>query len=292
MKKLLSIMLSLGLIVVMLSGCNNNGNSGELPQVSAQEVIDSVLENIKYVESLRLEAETDSSMSVMGSKVESKTKITSEIDLKEKIQYYDMQIEASGQQSAVKCYVKEHDGNSDVYMYANETWIKNTNIPSVKAVDLGLSTDSYKSMSLYLESIRNNCEITSKIIDGTECYVLSGKIDAGENEILEKVGLGNTLKQLVQSGMTSSQIDEIISNVDEFEIVVYVDKEYLLPIQMEIDITDVTQSIMDGLSKVLGETGEIKVEKNIAVSKYSKYNEIDEIVIPEEALNAQEVAMY
>lgn len=290
MKKTISLMLVLCLFLFSLCGCNNGGKSSE-PDHSAEEIIDSILTNIENVESLYLECETDSSMSVMGSKVDSKSTVVSEVNIKEKVQYISMIMETLGNTVETECYIKENANGADVYLNANGNWIKQTAIIPEKVTELGISTDSYQLMGLYFEMLKDNCEISETTADGREYYVFTGKIHAGE-EVLEKSSLGNTLHQLIESGLSQEQIEEIISNVGEFEVTLYVDKETLLPTQFEVDITEATQNIMTGLADVLGESGEIKVEKNVAVSKYSQYNEIGEITIPEEVLNAEEVALY
>jgi len=293
MKKTVSVILILCLSLFSLVGCKDGENaSSKKTDAKDKEIIDSVIEAVNGVESLYLESKTDSSMSVMGNRVDSSSTAICEVDVKDKVQHVIISMTASGEKMDTECYVKENASGADAYLKANGTWLKQTGIPYDKVNELGLSTDSYNLMVMYLELLKEKSEIKEKTVDGKECYVISGEIDAGEEELLKKAGLGNTLQQLVQSGMTSSEIDEIISNVEEMEIIISVDKESLLPVKMKIDITEVTQNIMDGLAKVLGETGEIKVEKNVAVSKYSRYNEMDEITIPEEVLNAEEVVLY
>ncbi len=285
MKKTVSIILILCLSLFALCGCKDR------EEISAEEIIDSVLANLENVESLYVESETDSNVNVMGSTVDSKSTVISKVNIKDKVQYAAITTVAMGNTAETECYIKENAGGADVYLKVNDMWIKQTAIIPDKVAELGISTDSYQLMSMYFELLKGNCKIEEIKTDGKDCYVLSGKIDAGE-EILEKSGLGNTLQQLIQSGLTPEQIEKIISNVGDFEVTLYVDKETLLPTQLDVDITDATQNIMMGLADVLGEMGDIKVERNIAVSKYSQYNEIEEIVIPQEVLNAQEVALY
>ena len=69
-------------------------------------------------------------------------------------------------------------------------------------------------------------------------------------------------------------------------------KKTLLPIRIDVDLTDATQKILDGLQQTLGESSTLKVNKNVTVTKYSKYNEIGEILIPDEAKNAPETVIY
>ncbi len=285
MKKTVSVILILCLSLFALCGCKDR------EKISAEEIIDSVLANLESVESLYVESETDSNVNVMGNIVDSKSTVISKVNIKDKTQYAAITTVAMGNTAETECYIKENAGGADVYLKVNDMWIKQTAIIPDKVAELGISTDSYQLMSMYFELLKGNCKIEEIKTDGKDCYVLSGKIDAGE-EILEKSGLGNTLQQLIQSGLTTEQIEKIISNVGDFEVTLYVDKETLLPTQLDVDITDATQNIMMGLADVLGEMGDIKVERNIAVSKYSQYNEIGEIVIPQEVLNAQEVALY
>ena len=63
----------------------------------------------------------------------------------------------------------------------------------------------------------------------------------------------------------------------------------MLPTKVEMDLTLVTQNIMNKIAQVLGESSETEVVESISVSTYSQYNDIGDIIIPEEAVNAQEI---
>lgn len=305
MKRIISLFLILCLSVFALCGCGDDTSTsktkpeaepGEEPVIeevaSPEEIIDDVIANFQAVESMRAEMVTDSDISVQGISTYSKATAIIEMNNKDNIQYLKLSMDAAGQETNSEAYVKINSDNADAYVMTDGKWIKQTGIPSNKLSELGLTTNAHTLLTFYLEAIKEDCDFNEENIDGTDCYVFSGKIDAGKEDLLNKVGLGTLIKTLAQSGIPSATIDEIISNAGTFDVIIYVDKTTLLPIQADFDVTDVTANIMSGLAEAIGQPDIIIVKKNSGVTKYDKFDKIGKIVIPDEALSGEEVNIY
>jgi len=315
MKKLLSLLLCVVMMLFTFAGCNKKSEpvkpssesknveekvpeksvpevEKEEKEVSVQDIIAAVSEKVASVECFHLEAEVESRMISGDIEISSDTEITSEVNFNDKIQYTSMKQSSANGETYAETYIKENGDSTDVYVLSNGEWMKQTGIPSAKAEELRLKTATSDKLLLYIEAIRDSCTMEEDIVQETDCYVFIGEINTKNEEILEETGLGNVISMLLQNNLSEEQINNIISNAGKFLVLVAVDKESLLPIKIEVDLTNVTQKILDGLQEALGESAMLKVEKNVTVTNYSKYNEMDVIVIPDEAKNAPETVIY
>lgn len=281
MKRFLSLFLSFGLLV-LVAGCTENSNS---KKSEAEKVIESVLKNLDNAESFYVENEITKRWSDMGIEDGNKSISCRKVDFKNKMQYIDFNLENPGQE---ECYVEETESGNNVYVSSASEWKKQTGVPIEGIGKLGLSLDSYTTVKVYMEHMKENCSIE----ENDSSYIFTGVINAGSEDILEKVGLGTLINNLLESGLDSSQVEEVVLAAGEFEIIVTVDKGLMLPAKTEMDLTRVTQNIMNKIAQVLGESSETDVIESISVSTYSQYNEIGEITIPEEALSSEEVSFY
>jgi len=278
MRRVLASFLSISFLLLVI-GCTAKTDT---QKSEAEKVVERVLKNLDEAESFRIENEITKRWSDMGIESGDNSVSCHIVNFKDKIQYIDFDLKNPGQEI---CYVEETQSGSNVYVSSATEWKKQMRIPAEEIEKLGLSFDSYDTVKVYMEHIKDNCSMKE---DGSS-YILTGIIDAGSEEILEKVGVGNLINNLLESGLDSAQVEEVVLGAGEFEITVTIDKKLMLPIKTEIDLTGVTQNIMDNIARVLGESSETKVLESISVSTYSQYNEIGKITIPEEAVNAQEI---
>ena len=278
MRRVLTAFLSFSLLLFVI-GCSSNSG---LQKNNAEKVIESTLENLDEAESFRIENEITKKWNDMGIEGGDNTVSCHIVNFKDKVQFIDFDLKNPGQET---CYVEETESGNNIYVSSASVWRKQMGIPAEAVEKLGLSIDSHDTVKVYMDHMKNNCNMD----ENESSYILTGNIDASSEEILEKVGLGTLIDNLLESGLDNSQVEEVVSGAGEFKISVTVDKKLMLPTKVEMDLTLVTQNIMNKIAQVLGESSETEVVESISVSTYSQYSEIGDIIIPEEAVNAQEI---
>ena len=112
-----------------------------------------------------------------------------------------------------------------------------------------------------------------------------------EGEALEKViQASGALDQLEQSGLDASKAGELYSDLSDLYLTLWVDETAMQPVKIEMNLTEMMKSIMDKLGQ-MDDSAVVDMEItafSLALT-ITDYNNVDEIIIPEEALSASEL---
>lgn len=162
--------------------------------------------------------------------------------------------------------VKQYITEDGIYMNTGGTWVKVTDETMINSVKDAAkqSADPAKQIEQF-KSIAGDMKVTEEGSD----YLLTANLS------------GDNMKELAKSLMSQSGGDTAATaavldqmNIDNFKILYYVNKESYLPSKITVEMT------MDMEAEGQSVSMEMKMDSN-----FSKYNEIEAIEVPQEALD-------
>ena len=168
----------------------------------------------------------------------------------------------------VEVYQLEEDGEMVTYSRINDMWIKETGINY---------NDSYGIKSEFIKPEKKPGKIllkkeTTKVND-KECYELTGYMTGKDAENIFDISVINQL-----SGIDTPDTEDIARSTIPFVINIY--KDSMLPAKIYIDMTDA----LDGVYEKMDEN--TSVSKFTITIKYGDYNNVKDIIVPEEVKQA------
>ena len=145
------------------------------------------------------------------------------------------------------------------------------------------------AMKLYLSSGEGFTENGSEEINGSEAVRYDGVIK-GESmqEVMDSTGM---TEQLAALNMGSGE--DLFANAGDLPISIWIDKEQLLPVKYEMDMTEMMQYIMEkALAQELEglvstEEMQMTVSKVFVTMIVKNFNGVEDFEVPEEALEAE-----
>lgn len=321
MKKLISIIICLAMSICMLAGCDEETQSkkekksedNETTQSQSQdkekepgkkepveknftdeEIIDKSKEAFSDIKSVSVVAEVETDVSVMGQTVTTKGDVVTDVDVENSIQYANVSMTQNGTTTVSETYVKADGNQVETYVSSNGIWMKQTQgIDLSKAKELGIDPSSTNVMvELYLDNLKNNSTKTEETVDGKECYVFEASINSSQIEMLKQSSLKDTINALMQAGISEEELEEMLSSMGNIEYKISIDKETFLPVRMDMEMSEAMTVLMGALLETQGVNMKVEIPRCVAASKYTNYNSVASIVIPDEALNGEEIAMY
>lgn len=187
-----------------------------------------------------------------------------------------------GQQQTVETeqYSQIEDDKLVTYQTTDggDTWTKTSTDYDEDNAEGLTSSDLYSKISD--GDIEAELAEDTETVDGAECYVLTLKL---EGDDLSEVLTGSGMEELTES------LDEDALDDASADITVYIDKETSLPAKTSSDLTDLGNAIF---AAMLGsdDSSDYDVDMDtfdVEVTT-SDYDSVDEISIPDEALDAEE----
>lgn len=273
--------LAIGLALVMVLGLCACGSE------SAEQVMQKVMENSGSLTSLRYEMEMETSMSVMDQSVEMNTFGTAAC-INEPVQMeMELNMDMGEMGSATTTmYVVEEDGLATTYVGAdmgdgNMIWQK-----QIMDMEQMEQYDAQASFDLYMSSAENFQEQGVETINDVKATRYDGVIKGDAmSEVLTSSGM---LAQMSSLGISLEQVEALFGEMGDLTVSIWVDKANYLPVKYELDMTDMMQKMIDA---VLNETEEpigLTVDLMFMSMTIVGVNDVEEIVIPEAALQAEE----
>lgn len=281
-KKLLAGLLVLAL---MLGLCACGGPK------TPEEVIANVNENLAKVKSMTFGMTTEMTMQSFNETVDMTISMDGETTTEPAVVHADMNIDMGAFGSiAMEMYAEQSDSAAVTYINTFGQWMK-------EEVDLSEENgliDAKGDMSTSLESAVELREIGTETIDGVEATRYDGVITK-ENlqKVLDSTGMLNELGDVLgmQDGLGDTA--ENTAELGDIPISIWVDKEAMMPVRYEMDMTELMQALMtQALAAELGEDADALGEDYLTISKVritmtvGGFDSVEAIVIPDEAKNA------
>lgn len=252
-----------------------------------KEMMQKVNTALDGVKSVHLSQSTTSDYSVMGSSVSMGITLESDVNLTNGIMHTNMNTKYGGRSISNDIYVKTTGNASDIYMYTSGMWVKQTGISTDDLYKLGNGFEGVEGIKFYLNTmddafLENDSDKNNHIISGT--------IGSAETEeALKKAGLSTLIDQLSdEDEVSEADLQAMLNNLSPMKITFYIDKTTFLPTKMQVDMKDTTDSIYRNLKNIAAKYGEsisYSIKSNEAVTLFTQYNNLSEILIPDEAAN-------
>lgn len=246
------------------------------------EMLRQAQKNAESVKSLHFDMQIDMKMAIDGEAMDNSTKMTADITQKPMVGKMTMDM---GELGASNVYFKENGDKYDYYMGVDNgegkvEWMKmQMDADALQQYDVADSADELLKMQDYLKRTG-----TDKV-NGRAAVKFDGVV-TGE-DMMKMVSDSGAMGNLGVADIDDLE-DAVSGKNITMSISIWVDQETCMPVKYAMDMTELTGAVMDALSAEEGmEDISITVSKLVVTVELSQINEIGEIEIPAEALNAQ-----
>ena len=265
------------MMTVLLSGCGGS----KVDTAEADALLSKAKETMATVKSMAAEMTMEMDMSMGGEIMETTTvaKIRSQQEPMKMAMEMSMIMSDGTEVDQMQMYAVEEDGHLHTYMSTADAWYAET-------LEMGELNqyNAEENMDLYLDHMTDISEMKQEDVNGAQTTKISGvfKGDAMEQAIADS-GLTASAASM---GLSEEMVASIYEELNDMPVSLWIDAEgYVL--KYEMNMTEMMQKIMDESMKVLGAAEEdilIDIEKTAITMVCREFNDVDEIVIPEEAL--------
>lgn len=257
---------------------------------SAEDIMKTAQEKLNEIKSMSYEMKMDMDMAAEGETLKMTMTGNADCIVEPMAMQMDMTMDMGELGSMpMKMYAQDKDGSYVIYSgmdvgTGTMTWTSQT----LGSMEDLMQYDAQASMDLYISSADSFKENGTESINGAETVRYDGIISQeAMNEVMTASGV---MKQFSALGMDTSEITEMLANLGDLPISIWVEKESGLPVQYTMDMTTMMQTMMEkalASEAAEGEDTTVTVNKVLISMTMSNFNGVEKIVIPEEALNAQ-----
>lgn len=276
MKKIIAAFLTLALLL-SLSACGFDPlfflkkGIGDLP---ADEAMARVSENMKEIQSLKMDGSMEIEMSAMGITVSLKTDYKAEhiVSPNQTHMLMTMDMGALGGKQEAEVYTLVDDDKYAVYTKVEDEWTKTWSESPVSALE---------EASVYADSVTSYEIIGKEKINGEDTIHFSGII--AQDKIAEIFEKSEFLSSFSNLGIDFSSLTES-DGLGNIVFDVWASEKEGLIVRMSMDMTEFMSNLF---AKASGVGDQIDIEKVNIVYDCSGYNTVTEITLPEEARQAK-----
>ncbi len=244
------------------------GGCGKKQKVTAESLMEEVKAAMEDVESARMNLVANIVMKIKQSGISMDLKVDMDMDMEvtndPPAAYVkaDLSMNLMGLSMELESYSVEEDGKQVTYSGMAGEWTREEQSVTQKSADMNAMITGGTSYELQ--------DKTEKV-DGREVYVLNGKVSG---KYMEGV-MGE-----MSNGMGSVPVDW---SKMEMNMVVKVDVKTKEPVAAEIDCGDALGELMKGAMGAAGVgDAEISIQEFVMTCTYESFNDVDEIVVPED----------
>ena len=286
MKRRFHTILAAGLILSLslaLTACGSLVGGGE---DSPEAVLTRAQEAFEEISSMHYTIDMDMGFSAEGESIEVATTAEADCIIEPMQMDMDMKMDMMGLfDMNLKMYMVQEGNSFTVYTgmddgEGNMTWSKDT----MEDLDYLSQYNGQTNMELYLKNGTNFTENGTEEIAGVTATRYDGVITQESlDAVMEASGVLEQFETFGVEGM-----DEMLSQMGDLPVSIWIDKESGLPVRYEMDMTAMMQNMMDKLIAQDAEAAEtaMTVDKCYLSMLCSDYNSVDAIQVPQEALDA------
>lgn len=275
-KKIFSVILMICMMFIFCS-CGKE-------DVGEADVMKKVIENMQAVKSATAENVMDMVMSMgketMSMTTEMRYTVISEPMAAEVIANVGMTMSGKKQNTQSKIYAEADGDNLVTYTKVGEQWLKTiqTGDEALKEYDIIASTVAY------LEVVQDVKKAATEEVSGVKADKYEGVIKEDYLQtVLVESGLG---EQLGIDGQDSAAMKKIFEGIGDMPIAIWIDSEKLLPVKYDFDMSAMMTVMMNNM----GAAGQgLSIDKFAMSMTFTGYDNVDNIRIPQEARDAEEL---
>lgn len=276
-KRLLAGLLALAL-VLGLCACGG-------PK-TPEEVMAKAGENLAKAKSLRFGMQMEMNMSSFNEAVDMTISMDGETTTEPVVVHADMTIDLGALGAMeMELYAEQSDTTVTSYISALGQWMKEETPLDEENAALDAKGDMGSSLALAsgLE------EVGTETVDGVEAARYDGVITKEHlQEVLKNTGVLDDLGDAMDLKKSLEDAAEDTAGLGDIPISIWIDKEAMLPVKYEMDMTEMMQKLMAQTGEGTESLGDLLTINKVRVSMtVSDLDGVGEIVIPDEARNAQ-----
>lgn len=274
-KKAMACLLGMTL-VLSLCACGS-------PRTSA-EVMKRAGENLAKVKSMTFDMTLEMSMSAGGETVDMVVGMEGETTTEPVVVHADMAIDLGALGAMeMELYAEQNDDTVTTYISALGQWRKEEAPLDEENAALDAKGDMGSSLA-YASGLE---EIGVETVGGVEAARYDGVITKEHlQEVLKSTGVLDDLGDAMDLKKSLEDAAENTAGLGDIPISIWIDKEAMLPVRYEMDMTEMMQKLMDQVSTAVSmeypTVSRVKVSMTIG-----GIDAVDAITIPDEAKNAQ-----
>ena len=274
-KKAMACLLGMTL-VLSLCACGS-------PRTSA-EVMKRAGENLAKVKSMTFDMTLEMSMSAGGETVDMVVGMEGETTTEPVVVHADMAIDLGALGAMeMELYAEQNDDTVTTYISALGQWRKEEAPLDEENAVLDAKGDMGSSLA-YASGLE---EIGVETVGGVEAARYDGVITKEHlQEVLKNTGVLDDLGDAMDLKKSLEDAAENTAGLGDIPISIWIDKEAMLPVRYEMDMTEMMQKLMDQVSTAVSmeypTVSRVKVSMTIG-----GIDAVDAITIPDEAKNAQ-----
>ena len=270
----IAILLSVLLVLPLLQGCR---------QKTPEEIFDEAVAGMAKLESVHMDVNMTMEMTIMGQTLNMDMGIASDIMMKEPVMGYMLvTVAAGGMSMEVPTYVEQSDDAFMTYVGMDDgsglVWTRQ------KAESMPIDSNMVSA-----DALTEFTYIEEESAEDENLLRYRGTVDATQLKSLMNSsadGLG------MLYGDEDAMLNAALEAVGGVEMIVTVDKKSGHIVRMEMDMGEMMQAFFKTLSDDAGTSGMdlsslLKIGQIPVVVEYSRFNEIEKIEIPAEALEAE-----
>lgn len=268
-------------LLLSLTGCGGP----ETPE----KVMEKAEENLEKIDSMSFEIGMTMGLSAMGESLDMAITMDGAATKDPEIAYTNLSLDMGTLGSMeMEMYMETEGDTVTTYTGSDGSWTKETG--SADEMDLG--NDASENMAAYLSLASTMTENGVETIDGVEATRYDGAItEENLQDAIDSLGImGELGSELGLDAEAVAEAEESLSGIGDIPVSIWIDKEKMLPLRYEMDMTAVMQQIVENAMEGALDTAEsgslISVSEMRVTIALGDFDSVGEIVIPEEAKNA------
>ena len=269
MKKRTNKLAAMGMAAVMaaalLAGCG--GKTKATPENLLRDMTEKAGKVESAVMNLKLNITLSSGTEELATELNMDLETTADPEVSHGKGEASFDIAGSSMSTEMETYTVKEDDRYMTYTLLNGEWAKEETSGMEALGDIGGMTGGMRD---YADKFELGTELTE--INGEDCFELTGELD------------GDIFSQMIQSDMMDSfsgyGLDEETVSDMVFPCTIDIYKETILPARILFDLTDTFAPAME-------DAGVTASDCYMEIT-FMEYDSVDEIVVPDEALEAEE----
>ena len=303
-KKLGAVLLA-SVFMISTVACGSTGSGGtdstDTQKISAEERLADSQKKMADVESVHMSMDMNIGMKIQtedAKEQEVNMNTTSEIDMFQNPLKMKMamtmdlgdllgaeaeDLEGIDTNQTMEMYMDEVDGKAMMYMTMFGQWLK-------QEMDLSELTqyDTEEMAKLYTDGLSDVKEVGTEEINGETTTKIEGVINGDSvQKILAASGMEDYMTEA--SGLDQETLDQLLSEITDFKMAIWLNEDNYM-VKVEEDLTEMINVMMENMLEGTEDAGSVTYTAFKMIATYSKFNQVEDFTIPEEAKNAEDIS--
>lgn len=250
---------------------------------SSKDVMQTAHEKLAQVESMHYDMTMEMAMSVAEQSLNLNTTMNADCITDPMTMKMDMNMDMGEIGSMdMQMYAVEKDGSYYLYTGADDgtgtvAWSGQT-----MALEDLQEYNAQTTMDLYLAAGADFEEAGTESVNGNEATRYDGVVKG--DDIKDVMKASGVMDQFTEMGMDMSSAESVMSDLGDLPISIWIEKDSGLPVRYTMDMTAIMQSMMEKMGDLAGAA--FSIDKIAIDMTLSNIDSVEEIVVPDEVLNA------